>query len=107
MLQIRMWTRKDLPAILALLHTDQLPGQPACLPIDLTSAIAGQGTIDRVWWDALATVQTIVATSGKDIVGAASYGMQKQAPVDQFRRMAQDVSSGYMHEKMMQLLMHC
>jgi ribosomal protein S18 acetylase RimI-like enzyme len=80
-LQIRSWIRSDIPALLSLLAVDQLPTQPACTRQDLKLALTGQGTIDRPWWDTLKTVQTIVATRGQDIVGAASYGLQKhEAP---------------------------
>jgi ribosomal protein S18 acetylase RimI-like enzyme len=41
-------------------------------------ALAGQGTIDRAWWDALKSTHTLVAVRGQEIVGAASYGLQKQ-----------------------------
>jgi ribosomal protein S18 acetylase RimI-like enzyme len=80
MLQIRKSTPQDLPAILSLVAFDHLPAQPDCTQTDLPRAQTGQGTIDRVWWDTLATVQTIVATCGKEVVGAASYGLQKTVP---------------------------
>jgi hypothetical protein len=78
MFQIRPWTQSDIPALLSLLAADQLSLQPACTQHDLELALAGQGTIDRPWWDGLKMVHTIVATRGQEIVGVASYGLQKQ-----------------------------
>jgi len=72
--------QRDLPAILSLVASDQLPAQPDCTQTDLLRAQAAQGTIDRVWWDTLVTVQTIVAICGKEVVGAASYGQQETVP---------------------------
>jgi len=36
-------------------------------------ALAGQATIDQKWWEALADIQTIVATYGQEVLGVASY----------------------------------
>ncbi len=80
MVNIRHFTRRDMSAVLELLHADQLPSQPRCIVRDVQQALAGRATIDHKWWEALATIRAIVATEGNDVVGVASYGWQKTDP---------------------------
>jgi GNAT superfamily N-acetyltransferase len=77
-MDIRDLCERDIPAILALIRADHLPGQPICTLQDVQNALAGHATIDRGWWEALNTIQTIVATINDEIVGVASYGTRKQ-----------------------------
>lgn len=77
-MDIRDLCERDIPAILALIRADHLPGQPICTLQDVQNAIAGHATIDRGWWEALKNIQTIVATINDEIVGVASYGTRKQ-----------------------------
>jgi hypothetical protein len=77
MINIRHFTRRDTSPVLELLHADQLPFQPRCTARDVQHALAGKATIDRNWWEALATIRTIVATEGKDVVGVAFHIWQK------------------------------
>jgi ribosomal protein S18 acetylase RimI-like enzyme len=77
MMKIRDFTRRDIPAVLELLHADQLPSQPRCTARDVQHALTGQATIDQNWWEALAFIRAVVATEGNDVVGVASYGRQK------------------------------
>ncbi|MBV9691889.1 MAG: GNAT family N-acetyltransferase [Ktedonobacteraceae bacterium] len=77
MIKMRDFSQRDIPPLLELLHADQLPAQPRTTAHDVQCALAGQTTIDQKWWEALAGIRTIVATQGNDILGAASYGVQK------------------------------
>ena len=78
MMKIRDLTQRDIPSVLELLHADQLPSQPCNTAQDVQRALVGQATIDRKWWEALAPIQTTVATQGNEILGVASYGVQKR-----------------------------
>ncbi len=77
MMKIRAFTQEDMPSVLALLYADQLPAQPRPTAHDVQRALSGQATIDQKWWEALADIQTIVATQGQEVLGVASYGLQK------------------------------
>lgn len=79
-MNIRPFTWRDMPSILELLHADQLPWQPHVTSQDVQRAFIGLATIDQKWWEALAVIQTIVATQGSDVLGVASFGIQKQEP---------------------------
>jgi hypothetical protein len=77
-MEIRDICEKDIPATLALIRVDHLPGQPICTLQGVQNALAGHATIDSGWWEALQTLRTIVATTNNEIVGVASYGLRKQ-----------------------------
>ncbi len=72
-MKIRALTQEDMPSVLALLYADQLPAQPRPTTHEVQRALAGQATIDQKWWEALADIQTIVATYGQEVLGVASY----------------------------------
>lgn len=76
-MKIRGLIQQDIPSVLELLQADQLPSQPRNTTRDVQRALAGQATIDQKWWEALAVIRTIVATEGNDVIGVASYGVQK------------------------------
>lgn len=73
-MDIREMCERDMPAVLALICVDHLPGQPICTVQDVQNALAGHATIDRGWWEALKSIRTIVVTAKDEIVGVASYG---------------------------------
>src|ERR1035438_2035048 len=77
-MDIRDLCERDMPAVLALIRADDLPGQPICTLQDVQNAVAGHATIDRGWWEALKERCTIVATINDFIVGVASYGIRKE-----------------------------
>lgn len=70
-------SQKDLLAVVELIRADSLPGQPLCTIQDVQNALVGRAVIDRGWWEALASIRTLVATLDNDVVGAASYGIRK------------------------------
>ncbi len=72
-MKIRALIQEDMPSVLALLYADQLPAQPRPTTHEVQRALAGQATIDQKWWEALADIQTIVATYGQEVLGVASY----------------------------------
>lgn len=76
-MNIRAFTWRDLPSVLAFLQADHLPFQPHPTADDVQRALAGQARIDQKWWEALAVLRTIVATEGRDVLGVASFGIQK------------------------------
>jgi ribosomal protein S18 acetylase RimI-like enzyme len=80
MMNIRTFTWRDMPAVLELLHADQLPSQSRTTAQDVQRAFAGQAIIDQKWWEALAVIRTIVATQGSEVLGVASFGIQKKEP---------------------------
>jgi ribosomal protein S18 acetylase RimI-like enzyme len=65
-------------SILELFHADQLPLQPRTTDQDVQYALAGQATIDQKWWETLAVIRAVVATQGNDVLGVASFGIQKK-----------------------------
>ncbi len=79
-MNMRTFTWRDMSSVLGLVHADQLPLQPRATAQDVQCALAGQATIDQKWWEALAIIRTIVAMQGGDILGAASFGIQKKDP---------------------------
>lgn len=59
----------------ALVDRDRLPGQPACTPERLRTALAGRSTTDPWWWAELATMRTIgVEGSDGSLVAAGALG---------------------------------
>jgi hypothetical protein len=52
-MEIREVCERDIPAILALVRVDHLPGQPICTLQDVQDALAGHAIIDSGWWEAL------------------------------------------------------
>src|SRR5579883_3355333 len=79
-MNIRTFTGRDMPAVLELLQADQLPSQSRTTAQDVQRAFAGQAIIDQKWWEALAVIRTIVATQGSEVLGVASFGIQKKEP---------------------------
>ena len=76
-MNIREIHQQDILAVVELIRADSLPGQPLCTIEDVQNALAGRAEIDRGWWEALTSIQTLVATLGNEIVGAVSYGIRK------------------------------
>jgi ribosomal protein S18 acetylase RimI-like enzyme len=68
----------DVEAICALVDRDGLPGQPACTPERVRTALAGRSTTDPWWWRELATMRTI-GVEGPDgwLVGAGALGRRR------------------------------
>jgi ribosomal protein S18 acetylase RimI-like enzyme len=68
----------DVEAICALVDHDRLPGQPACTPERVRTALAGRSTTDPWWWRELATMRTI-GLEGPDgtLVGAGALGRRR------------------------------
>jgi ribosomal protein S18 acetylase RimI-like enzyme len=65
----------DVEALCALVDRDRLPGQPACTPERVATALAGRSTADPWWWRELATMRTIgVEDSAGSLVGAGALG---------------------------------
>jgi GNAT superfamily N-acetyltransferase len=68
----------DVEALCALVDRDRLPGQPACTPDRVATALAGRSTTDPWWWRELATMRTIgVEDSGGSLVGAGALGRRR------------------------------
>ena len=65
----------DVEAVCALVDRDRLPGQAACTPERVRTALAGRSTTDPWWWRELATMRTI-GVEGPDgaLVGAGALG---------------------------------
>ena len=68
----------DVEAICSLVDQDRLPGQPACTPERVHTALAGRSTTDPWWWRELATMRTI-GVEGPDgsLVGAGALGRRR------------------------------
>jgi ribosomal protein S18 acetylase RimI-like enzyme len=68
----------DVDAVCSLVNQDRLPGQPACTPERVRTALAGRSTIDPWWWGELATMRTI-GVEGPDgsLVGAGALGRRR------------------------------
>jgi GNAT superfamily N-acetyltransferase len=88
-LKTRSFRRQDIPHLLNILSADHLPSQPQTRIQDVRAALTGRATIDRHWWKALTSIQTIVALQGQEILGAASFGKQK---IDPTKRLQPDGS---------------
>jgi ribosomal protein S18 acetylase RimI-like enzyme len=68
----------DVEALCALVDRDRLPGQPACTPERVATAVAGRSTTDPWWWRELATMRTIgVTDAGGQLVGAGALGRRR------------------------------
>ncbi|MCA1842733.1 MAG: GNAT family N-acetyltransferase, partial [Actinobacteria bacterium] len=68
----------DVEALCALVDRDRLPGQPACTPERVATALAGRSTTDPWWWGELATMRTIgVEDAGGSLVGAGALGRRR------------------------------
>lgn len=65
----------DVGALCDLIDRERLPGQPACTPERVRTALAGRSTADPWWWQELATMRTI-GVEGPDgsLVGAGALG---------------------------------
>jgi GNAT superfamily N-acetyltransferase len=65
----------DVEAVCALVDRDRLPGQAACTPERVRTALAGRSTTDPWWWRDLATMRTI-GVEGPDgsLLGAGALG---------------------------------
>lgn len=62
------------PELVALVNVDRLPGQPACTPAMLQSAIDGSSPVDSAWWAELVDLRTemLAGAVGKP-VGVIAY----------------------------------
>jgi GNAT superfamily N-acetyltransferase len=68
----------DVAAICALVDRDRLPGQPACTPERVQTALVGRSTTDPWWWRELATMRTIgVVGPDGSLVGAGAVGRRR------------------------------
>lgn len=71
---IRPVEARDVPAVLAVVNADRLPGQPLATPDMLAEAMAGRSTVDSGWWAELEGLTTQAATtSAGRVVGVISY----------------------------------
>ena len=68
----------DLEAIAALVNDDHVLGQPRCRAENVRRALAGAATMERAWWDNFDDLQTIVATAGTTVLGAASSAVHRE-----------------------------
>ena len=68
----------DVEGLCELVDRDRLPGQPACTPERIETALAGRSTTDPWWWRELATMRTI-GVEGPDgsLVGAGAVGRRR------------------------------
>ena len=68
----------DVDAVCSLVNQELLPGQPACTPERVRTALAGRSTTDPWWWGELATMRTI-GVEGPDgsLVGAGALGRRR------------------------------
>jgi len=68
----------DVEGLCALVDRDRLPGQPACTPDRVRTALAGRSTTDPWWWRELATMRTVgVEGPGGALVGAGALGRRR------------------------------
>ena len=68
----------DVEALCVLIDRDRLPGQPACTPERVATALAGRSTTDPWWWRELATMRTIgVEDASGSLVGAGALGRRR------------------------------
>jgi ribosomal protein S18 acetylase RimI-like enzyme len=68
----------DVGPLCALVDRDRLPGQPACTPERVATALAGRSTTDPWWWRELATMRTVgVEDAGGALVGAGALGRRR------------------------------
>ncbi|MGH7687867.1 MAG: GNAT family N-acetyltransferase [Candidatus Dormibacteria bacterium] len=75
MIGIRNANDGDIDAIAALVNADRVLGLPRCRPDDIRLAVLGAATMERAWWDNFRRLETIVATNGSSVVGAASFAV--------------------------------
>ncbi len=62
------------PKLVELVNADRLPGQPACTPAMLQSAIDGVSPVDSAWWEELADLRTeVLPDSDGTPAGAVAY----------------------------------
>jgi ribosomal protein S18 acetylase RimI-like enzyme len=68
----------DVEAVCSLVDRERLPGQPACTPERVRTALAGRSTTDPWWWGELATMRTI-GVEGPDgtLVAAGALGRRR------------------------------
>jgi ribosomal protein S18 acetylase RimI-like enzyme len=68
----------DVESLCALVDRDRLPGQPACTPERVRTALAGRSSTDPWWWRELATMRTI-GVEGPDgsLIGAGALGRRR------------------------------
>lgn len=73
-LSIRPYERQDENAVLQLVESDRLPGQPAVTTAMLSDALAGRSTVDSSWWEELdpPVAEIAHATTGQ-VLGVISY----------------------------------
>ncbi|ARF74487.1 GNAT family N-acetyltransferase [Kitasatospora albolonga] len=70
---LRPFTPADLPAVLALIDEDRLPGQPRATPELFAEASKGSTEADGHWWGAYEAPEVQVAVgSGGRVVGAVA-----------------------------------
>ncbi|NUV68920.1 GNAT family N-acetyltransferase [Streptomyces sp. CAI-121] len=70
---LRPYAPADLPAVLALIDEDRLPGQPRATPELFAEATRGSAEADEPWWGAYeAPVVHVAVGSGGGIVGAVA-----------------------------------
>lgn len=70
----RPFDARDTAAVLDLINTDRVPGQPRCTEAMLAEAVAGRSTVDSALWAKLHQLAVDVLCDGHGIVrGAVSY----------------------------------
>ena len=74
----RLADEGDVDAIAALVNDDHVLGQPRCRAENVRKALAGAATMERAWWDNFVDLQTIVATDGNSVLGAASSAVHRE-----------------------------
>ncbi|MFC8176677.1 GNAT family N-acetyltransferase [Streptomyces sp. NPDC057325] len=78
-LTLRPYTDQDRSAVLGLINTEWLPGQPLVDRAMLADALAGRSQIDAGWWAELNPPTTTVATGPSgSVVGVVSCAVRPQ-----------------------------
>ena len=77
-MKVRPLGPDDAEGLCALVDRDRLPGQPACTPERVRTALAGRSTTDPWWWRELATMRTAgVDAPDGSLAGAGALGRRR------------------------------
>lgn len=74
MLGVRRFSAGDAEAVITVINSDRLPGQPACSESMLSEAVAGRSPVDSGWWAELQPPVTEVLCDADGVIcGVVSY----------------------------------